>query len=143
MFAGVLATVRAKFTPVATAAARATPVVKGVVEVGQAFNRAMRTGVADPDPYDGIAFGQVDLWAYDNYHASAFGYYLEALMLFGSVTGKDPLSLGSRETAAVELGFSPLQTTALQQVAHDQLADAPPTCPAPTVSAPAESAPGR
>jgi len=106
-------------------AARASAHIKGVVEVGEAFSRAIRAGVADANPYDGVPFGQVDLWAYDNYHASAFGYYLEALMLFGSITGKDPQSLGMRELAALELGFSPEQTLALQAVAHDELA-APP-----------------
>jgi hypothetical protein len=103
-------------------AAKGAARVKGVVQVGQAFNRALRAGLAAPNPYEGVAYGQVNLWAYDSYHASAFGYYLEALMLFGSITGKDPLSLGPREQAALEMGFSPLQTTALQRVAHDQLA---------------------
>jgi hypothetical protein len=106
-------------------AAKASPRVKAVVEVGEAFSRAIRTGVADANPYAGIPFGQVDLWAWDNYHASAFGYYLEALMLFGSVTGKDPQALGAREQAALELGFSPQQTIALQTIAHDQLAASP------------------
>jgi hypothetical protein len=38
--------------------------------VGEARNRAMQTGVADPNPYDGIAPGRVNLWTYDHYHAS-------------------------------------------------------------------------
>jgi hypothetical protein len=100
----------------------ATPGVHGVMPVGQAFNRAIETGLATANPYKGEGPGQIDLWAYDNYHASAFGYYLEALVEFGVITGKDPLSLGPRETAAMELGISPAQATALQQVAHDQLA---------------------
>ncbi len=103
-------------------AAKATPRVKAVIEVGEAFSRAIRANVADANPYNGVPYGQVDLWAYDNYHASAFGYYLEALMLFGSLTGKDPQVLGAREQAALELGFSPQQTTALQKIAHDELA---------------------
>jgi hypothetical protein len=102
-------------------AARASPYVSGVIEVGEAFNRAIRAGVAAPNPYEGIAFGRFDLWAYDHYHASAYGYYLEALMMFGAVTGRDPRSLG-RETASDELGLSPEQTATLQQIAHDQLA---------------------
>ncbi|HLI67397.1 MAG TPA: hypothetical protein VKU90_13630 [Caulobacteraceae bacterium] len=96
--------------------------VSGVAPVGLAWNRAFDTGFADADPYDGIQFGQVNLWAFEGYHASSFGYYIEALVIFGAVTGKDPLSLGPRETAATELGFSPAQTTAMQQIAHDQLA---------------------
>jgi hypothetical protein len=103
-------------------AAHASPFVTGVVETGEAFNRAIRAGVADPDPYDGTAFGQIDLWAYDHYHASTYGYYLEALMIFGAVTGRDPLSLGPHEKAGDELGLSQQQATALQQIAHDQLA---------------------
>jgi hypothetical protein len=104
------------------AAAAASPFVRGVVPVGDAWNRAIAVGFADPNPYDGIAAGQVNLWAWDSYHASAFGYYLEALMVFGRLTGKDPLSLGEKETAAQELGLSPKQAAALQQIAHDELA---------------------
>jgi hypothetical protein len=78
--------------------------------------------VADDNPYDGIAPGKVDLWTHDHYHGSVYGYYLEALLVFGRVTGKDPLSLGENETVADDMGFSKAQTKALQQVAHDQLA---------------------
>ena len=101
---------------------RATPGVHGVLPVGQAFNRAIETGFATPNPYKGEGPGQIDLWAWDNYHASAYGYYLEALVAFGAITGKDPLSLGPKETAASELGISPAQATTLQQTARDQLA---------------------
>ena len=103
------------------AALRAAPELAGIVPVGLAFNRAIAVGLADPDPYDGIGPGQIDLWAYDNYHASVFGYYLEALLVFGKVTGRDPLSLGDHELAAEDFGFSPAQTYALQKIAHDQL----------------------
>ena len=102
-------------------AAAAAPAIHGVIPVGEAWNRAFKTGVADPNPYDGIAAGQIDLWTYDHYHASAFGYYLEALMVFGDLTGLDPRSLGRNERAALELGFSPEQASALQQVAVDEL----------------------
>lgn len=96
--------------------------VAGVIPVGMAWNRAFDTGFADPNPYDGISAGQVDLWAFDNYHASSFGYYIEALMVFGAVTGKDPRSLGPKEQAAQELGISPGQAVAMQQIAFDTLA---------------------
>ncbi|HEY4031558.1 MAG TPA: hypothetical protein VGM25_14515 [Caulobacteraceae bacterium] len=101
---------------------KAAPRAAGVIQTGLAFNRAIDTGLADADPYDGIGAGQIDIWAFDGYHASAFGYYLEALMVFGKVTGHDPLSLGEFEQAAADFGFSPAQAHALQQVAHDQLA---------------------
>jgi hypothetical protein len=96
--------------------------VTGVVPLGLAWNRAIDTGIAGGDPYAGIPAGKIDLWTWDNYHASAYGYYLEALMVFGKVTGKDPLSLGDAETVADDMGFSKPQTHALQQLAHDQLA---------------------
>ena len=82
----------------------------------------MKTGVADANPYDGIEAGKVDLWTYDNYHASAHGYYLEALVIFGSVTGRDPRSLGEKECSGFELGLSRPQIKALQQIAFDELA---------------------
>jgi hypothetical protein len=93
-----------------------------VVPVGDAFNRAISTGFADANPYDGIDAGKVDLWTYDHYHASTYGYYLEALMVFGRVTGRDPRSLGDRECSGMELGLSTAQVNALQQIAFDELA---------------------
>lgn len=105
-------------------AAAASPLIHGVVPVGAAWNRAIETGFVAPNPYKGIPFGKVDLWAYDNYHASTFGYYIEALMIFGKVTGKDPSSLGPRETAALELGISPAQAISMQRIASDELAAA-------------------
>jgi hypothetical protein len=92
------------------------------VPVGLAWNRAIDTGLADGNPYDGTDAGKLDLWSWDHYHASIHGYYLEALLVFGKVTGKDPLSLGDAETVADDMGFSKPQTRALQQMAHDQLA---------------------
>jgi hypothetical protein len=84
----------------------------------------MQTGVADPNPYDGIDAGKLDLWTYDHYHASTAGYYLEALVVFGTLTGRDPRSLGEFECSAYELGLSRDNAKALQQVAFDQLASA-------------------
>ena len=93
-----------------------------IVEVGRAWNRAMRDGLADPDPYDGIAFGQIDLWSWDQYHASAEGYYLEALMVFGTVTGLDPRRLDGKERAADDLGLDPKVATRLREIAAAELA---------------------
>jgi hypothetical protein len=78
--------------------------------------------VADSNPYDGIDAGKLNLWTYDGYHASTAGYYLEALMVFGNITGRDPRSLGQAECSGFELGLSPAEIGALQQVAFDQLA---------------------
>jgi hypothetical protein len=93
-----------------------------VIPVGDAWVRAMHTGVADTNPYDGIDAGKVNLWTYDNYHASTYGYYLEGLVLFGAITGKDPRALGEFECSGFELGLSAAQVGALEQVAFDQLA---------------------
>lgn len=92
-----------------------------VIPVGDAWNRAMATGVADPNPYDGIEAGKLNLWTYDSYHASTAGYYLEALVIFGSITGRDPRSLGDNECSGYELGLSTSEVHKLQQVAFDQL----------------------
>jgi hypothetical protein len=92
-----------------------------VIPVGQAWNRAMRTGVADQNPYDGVEFDKLNLWTYDHYHASAYGYYLEALVVFGTLSGQDPRRLGEQECSAYELGFSRSQTSVLQQIAYEEL----------------------
>jgi hypothetical protein len=116
------------------AAAGATG-VKAVIPVGEAWIRAMQAGVADPNPYDGVDAGKLNLWTYDAYHASTHGYYLEALVVFGSVTGRDPRSLGDNECAAYELGLSRPDTKALQQVAYDELARTKSVTAAPLVLA--------
>jgi hypothetical protein len=102
--------------------AAAASAVKAVIPVGEAWTRAIQTGIADANPYDGIEAGKLNLWTFDNYHASTHGYYLEALVIFGSVTGRDPRSLGQNECSAFELGLSRADAKALQQVAFDQLA---------------------
>mgnify|MGYP001550968030 CR=1 FL=1 len=103
-------------------AVKEEPRYAGIVPVGLAWNRAIDTGVADANPYDGLDANKVDLWAYDHYHASSYGYYLEALMDFGRITGHDPLELKGKDRVAEALGISPAQSTALMQVAHDTLA---------------------
>jgi hypothetical protein len=100
----------------AAAAAGAT-----VIPVGEAWNRAIEIGVADPNPYDGLDAGKLDLWTYDHYHASTYGYYLEALVIFGRLTGRDPRSLGERECSAFELGLSRSEASKLQAIAFDEL----------------------
>ena len=105
-----------------------------VVPVGDAFNRAMSVGFADANPYDGIDAGKVDLWTYDHYHASTYGYYLEALMVFGRVTGRDPRSLGDAECSGMELGLSRDQVHKLQQIAFDELEAAGPIAPSPKMT---------
>ena len=98
------------------------PRFAGVIPVGLAWNRAIDTGIADGNPYDDLGTSKMDLWAYDHYHGSVFGYYLEALMDFSKVTGLDPLVLAGKDRVAEDIGISPAQSKALMQVAHDTLA---------------------
>ncbi len=105
--------------------------IKTVIPVGETWTRAMQTGVADPNPYDGVDAGKLDLWGADHYHASTAGYYLEALVVFGSLTRRDPRSLGQNECTAYELGLASAQVKALQEVAFDELMAASAVTPAP------------
>lgn len=102
-------------------AARGTNAVKAVIPVGDAWLRAMHGGIADSNPYDGIEAGKLNLWTYDGYHASSAGSYLEALVVFGAVTGLDPRRLSSSECSGFELGLSEQQVGALEQVAYEEL----------------------
>ncbi|MDT0593272.1 PEP-CTERM sorting domain-containing protein [Glaciecola petra] len=103
-------------------AASASSAIKGVNPVGEAWTRAMKLGIADSNPYDGIDFGKISLWTWDHYHASTHGYYLHALVVFGNLTGKDPRLLGENECSAFELGISSREAKLLQQAAFEQLA---------------------
>ena len=95
----------------------AVPSIARVIPVGRAFNCAIARGIADPNPYDGLTAGQIDLWASDHYHASTYGYYLEALTIFAAVTHSDPRKLGRAESAARDLGIDPSVAGKLQDVA--------------------------
>ena len=93
------------------------PAIHRIVPVGQAFNCAIARKIADPNPYDGITPGEIDLWASDHYHASNEGYYLEALTIFTAVTHADPRRLGKGEAAARDLKIRPAVAAELQAVA--------------------------
>ena len=93
------------------------PAIARVIPVGRAFNCAIARGIADPNPYDGIMAGQIDLWAPENYHASTYGYYLEALTIFAAVTHSDPRTLGPQEAAAQNLHIEPEEAARLEDVA--------------------------
>jgi hypothetical protein len=95
----------------------AVPSISRVVAVGEAFNCAFAKGVADPNPYDGLLHGQIDLWASDHYHASNEGYYLEALTIFTAVTHSDPRKFGRTEPVARDLHILPAVAAKLQAIA--------------------------
>jgi hypothetical protein len=98
------------------------PSIARIVPVGQAFNCAIGRKIADPNPYDGLTPGEIDLWASDHYHASNSGYYLEALTIFAALTHEDPRSLGPNELAAHDLGIEPRLAVELQDVAFGTVA---------------------
>lgn len=97
--------------------------IAGIVPTGQAFLRAVQSGVATRDMYalDAGTDGLIDLWFNDGTHPSKHGSYLSALTLFGSITGLDPQSLGKNEIAAFDLGISQADALALQRVAALEL----------------------
>jgi len=104
----------------AQASARAA-CIAGVLPVGSAALRAVREGVADRNPYDGIDAGKFNLWGEDSYHLGPWGSYLEALVIFGRLTGRDPASLGADSRAGRDLGLSASQIEAAQGVASREL----------------------
>lgn len=99
----------------------------GVVPVGDAFQRAVDQGLAQGSGFynAGGTFaetaGALKRWWLDRTHASKYGSYLSALTLFGSITGRDPLTLGAGEQAALDLGIDGATALALQRVASEQL----------------------
>jgi hypothetical protein len=106
------------------AAKNAGSEVAGVIPMGLAWNTAIDQGVADGNPYDDLGASKMNLWAYDSYHASSYGYYLEAALDFGKVTGQDPMILAvkGKDHVAEDLGISPTQQRQLLKLAHDALA---------------------
>jgi len=99
-------------------------IVSRVNPVGLAWNNAFNAGFADANPYNGIAPDTVNLWASDSYHASAYGYYLHALTVFGQATGLSPTVLGF-DTAAQDLGFTSQQAVAMQGFAAAAISAVP------------------
>ena len=105
---------------------RQNPHLAGVAPAGDAWLRAIETGVAQRNPYAPES-GKIDLWAEDHYHPSNYGAYLNTCVLFGEITGRDPRTLGGTELAAAALGISPAQAMSLQRLAYEQIRVARPT----------------
>ena len=101
------------------------PAFAGIAPAGDAWLRAVQTGVAVPNPY-APETGKMDLWAADHYHPSNWGAYLNACVLFAEITGRDPRAFGGAELAAVALGLAPADAVALQRLAYEQVRAARP-----------------
>jgi hypothetical protein len=123
--AGMTADLRAAFARKAAE----NPALAGVIPVGDAFQRAVDLGVAQGHGFYGadgvyapaVPQDKINLWWIDYLHASKYGSYLSALVMFGQLTGIDPWSLGASEKAAADLGISPGDAVKLQQIAAEQL----------------------
>ncbi|KAH7101793.1 hypothetical protein BKA62DRAFT_702306 [Auriculariales sp. MPI-PUGE-AT-0066] len=88
----------------------------GVALVGDSFMKAIKNGVADVNPYNGIAKGKVNLWADDHYHASKYGSYLSACTIFATVTGRNPIAIvNGKGSTAAKLGVEASIATKLQK----------------------------
>ncbi len=110
--------IRASYRAVATGWNRENPLAShiDVSPVGDAWIAAMRLGIAQRDPYLASEPAEaVDLWDSDvldacctvpiGYHPSPYGAYLDALVLFGTLTGRDPVSLAPFDPTARALGI--------------------------------------
>ena len=108
---------------VASYAAAAGPGFAGIAPVGEAFLHAVQSGIATRDMWapDALSDGLIDLWHDDGLHASKYGSYLSALVLFGTLTGLDPALFGRGEVAAFEMGIAGADAAALQRAASRQL----------------------
>jgi hypothetical protein len=93
------------------------PEIAGVIPVGQAWNRAFASGIANPNPYAKRRSDQLELWSDDQYHASVYGHYLSALTILGVIAGIDPRRLGGDDDVARELEISPTAAELLQRIA--------------------------
>lgn len=106
-------------------AARRDGRVAGVAPVGEAWRRAWRDGLSNPDPFQSSPLP--DLWyginavndpplsKPDHDHPSVYGAYLSGLVLFVQMTGADVRTLGASEEAAARLGISGDLAAQMQQ----------------------------
>lgn len=102
-------------------AARRASCIAGVLPVGSAAIRAVQEGVADRNPFDGIDAGKFNLYWPDGFHFGRWGSYLQALVVFGQLTGRDPAGLGTADRVGLDLGLTAEQMAAAQGVASRQL----------------------
>lgn len=111
--------------------------IRGIAPVGDAWARAWREGVANPDPYSGSLPGLALSFDYQPgsepstkdvpndagfHHPSKYGAYLNGLVLFQTITGVDVRRFGEGEEAARELEIPGPKAAALQRVAWESVA---------------------
>jgi hypothetical protein len=86
--------------------------------VNQGFAKGSGFYKAD-GTYDESAASPINLTWLDRMHPSKYGSYLSALVLLQTITGRNPLSLGSNEQAAADMGIAPDIAVQLQRIAQD------------------------
>lgn len=118
---------------------------EAVVRVGDAFMLALDLGIATHISLDGSATSSkgdaVDLWdPEDARHASKYGYYLSAALMYAKITKQDPRSLQADPgSAAAALGITDTQARSLHALAYvvDALPDPKPAADVSPATAPA------
>jgi hypothetical protein len=121
----------------------------GVALAGDAWVTAINQGVAQFNPFlASEPAGQIDLWDSNpllacctvpiGYHPSQYGDFLDALVLFGQITGINPESLDAEwdlnnplysSSASLALGIDPQIADALAIAAEDTLLAGAPAAP--------------
>jgi hypothetical protein len=94
--------------------------LQGWVPVGDTFLAAVQQGLAD-NPATPAVEGPLHIWGKDNYHQSALGAYVSALLFYGRIYDADPRDLPADNTAAVHLKLSAEDSKKLQALAWEQL----------------------
>ena len=94
--------------------------------IGDSFQRAVDTNVVKADNFykaDGTYddSGLANLWWKDRTHESVHGAYLSGLIVYGTLTNRDPQALGANDKTFGELGITVADALMLQKVAHDTL----------------------
>jgi hypothetical protein len=122
-----------------------------VALAGDAWVTAINRGIAQFNPFlSSQPAGQIDLWDSDpllacctvpiGYHPSQYGDFLDALVLFGQITGLNPETLIAEwdpsnplysNSAALALGISPQIADELAIAARDTLLAGAPAAPEP------------
>jgi hypothetical protein len=94
--------------------------VQGWVPVGDTFLAAVKQGLAD-NPATPESEGPLSIWGQDNYHQSALGAYLSALLFYGRIYDADPRTLPEDNAVARRLKLSAEDSKKLQALAWEQL----------------------
>jgi hypothetical protein len=94
--------------------------LQGWVPVGDTFLAAVKQGLAD-NPATPESEGPLHIWGKDNYHQSALGAYVSALLFYGRIYDADPRDLPADNAAAKHLKLSPEDSKKLQTIAWEQL----------------------